>query len=79
MSNPSTTAHETGHFQWSLGLGTLRRTAEAAAFWSAVVLPFVYVPVMLAGLETTNQQLAVVILIAAHVVSLFGGRRYHST
>lgn len=76
MSSPSTTAHETAPVEATKGFGTLLRPVEAAGFWAAVGLPFVYLPLVLTGIDTSAEQLAVVLLIAAHVVSLYLGRHY---
>ncbi|MFB6078777.1 MAG: hypothetical protein ABEJ80_07355 [Halarchaeum sp.] len=59
------------------GLSALRRPVEALGFWSAVVLPFLYVPLVLSGLESANTWIAFVALVLLHVVSLVVGRGYH--
>ena len=58
------------------GYGTLLRPVEAAGFWAAVGLPFIYVPLLLRGLETPSLQLTVAVLIATHVLALVLGRHY---
>jgi len=60
------------------GLALLRRPVEAAAFWSAVVLPFLYVPLFLSGLETAGTLDACVALIGLHVAALVLGRGYNA-
>ena len=78
MSSPSSTAHDSGPLEGWLDPDRLLRPVEAVGFWAAVVLPFVYVPVILTGLDTPSEQLAVAVLIAVHVLALIVGRRYHS-
>ncbi|MFB6133345.1 MAG: hypothetical protein ABEJ44_08110 [Halanaeroarchaeum sp.] len=58
------------------GYEVLLRPIEAVAFWAAVVMPFVYVPLLLAGVETSAERVAVAALVAVHVVVLIVGRRY---
>ncbi|WP_255494073.1 hypothetical protein [Halarchaeum sp. CBA1220] len=60
------------------GLALLRRPLEAIGFWSAVVLPFLYVPLVLSGLQSTGTQYAFALLVALHVVALVAGRGYHA-
>ncbi|WP_435099832.1 hypothetical protein [Halarchaeum sp. P4] len=60
------------------GLAFLRRPVEALGFWSAVVLPFLYVPLVLSGLQTTGTQYAFALLVALHVVALVVGREYNT-
>lgn len=78
MSTPSTTAHETRPAEGAYGIGTLLRPIEALGFWAAIGLPFVYMPLVLTGTETTTEQAAVGILIVAHVIALFVGRHYRA-
>lgn len=49
---------------------------RAAAFWSAVALPFIYVPLLLVGIETQTEAAAFLLLVVAHVVALVIGRSY---
>ncbi|MFB6268114.1 MAG: hypothetical protein ABEI31_10675 [Halodesulfurarchaeum sp.] len=76
MSSPSTTAHDAGPVDGP-GLGSLLRPVEALGFWAAVALPFVYLPLVITGLETGSEQLAVALLLGAHVVALYLGRHYN--
>lgn len=76
MSTPSTTAHDSATTQGTQAFGTLLRPVEAAGFWAAIGLPFVYIPLVLTGMETGSEQVAAVLLIAAHVVALYLGRHY---
>lgn len=54
----------------------LLRPVEAAAFWSGVALPFLYVPLLLAGPETEPQWAAALGLLALHAVALYVGRSH---
>lgn len=78
MSTPSTSAHEAHTADGAFGVGTLLRPIEAAGFWAAVGLPFVYMPLVLTGIETPTEQAAVGILIGAHMVALYLGRKYRA-
>ncbi|WP_458187543.1 hypothetical protein [Haladaptatus sp. NG-WS-4] len=48
-------------------------------FWTAVALPFLYLPLLATGLETTGQRQTFVFLFALNVVALVVGRRYRET
>lgn len=76
MSTPSTSAQNHGHVDGPYGFGTLLRPIEAAGFWAAIGLPFLYLPLVLTGVETPAEQLAAALLIAVHMVALFVGRRH---
>jgi hypothetical protein len=54
-----------------------RKPCQFAGFWSAVALPFVYVP-MLAGGLTASQQSTFALLFAAHAVALVAGHDYRN-
>lgn len=56
----------------------LLQPIEAVGFWAAVGLPFIYVPLMLRGLDTATIQLTVAVLIAIHVLALVLGRHYNT-
>lgn len=60
------------------GFALLRRPVEALGFWSAVFLPFLYVPLFLSGLHTAGTRYACFALIALHVVALVVGREYRA-
>ncbi|WP_135828169.1 hypothetical protein [Halorussus halobius] len=88
MSNaPSTfdATHATGTADESTtALPSLARAAGEAArervqftgFWSAVLLPLVYVP-MLVGGAAASRPSAVVALLGAHALALVAGHGYH--
>jgi len=48
------------------------------AFWAAVVLPFLYLPLLATGLETETQTIAFVVLLACNVVALVLGHPAHT-
>lgn len=50
---------------------------EAFAFWSAIILPFVYLPLLIIGLDTLVQQGLFVGLIVLNVVMIVLGHRHH--
>ncbi|MEF8772737.1 hypothetical protein [Halodesulfurarchaeum sp.] len=76
MSHPSPTPDSTA--QSPPRSGRLLRPFQALGFWAAVGLPFIYVPLVLRGLETPSIQLTVAVLIAAHVLALVLGRHYNT-
>lgn len=54
----------------------IRTTLSALSFWSAVLLPLVYGPVLLHGPETPDEVLVFLGLVGFHLVALVGGRNY---
>ena len=56
----------------------LLRPLQAIAFWAAVVMPFVYLPLFVTGIETASEGIALAGLIGLHVVALVVGRRYRA-
>ncbi len=48
------------------------------AFWGAVVLPFLYVPLLISGLDTLGQLQTFVLLMALNAVALVFGHRYRA-
>ena len=60
-------------------LGRLRRSLSALSFWGAIALPAVYLPLLVAGIETTGGLTAFLLLFGLHVFALVGGRRYGRT
>lgn len=47
---------------------------RAAGFWTAIALPFLYVPILAYGLEEQHHLLAFLGLLALNLVALFLGR-----
>lgn len=56
----------------------LLKPLEVVGFWSAVALPFLYVPLVVTGPGTTAEQTALAALVATHVVALVLGHRHRS-
>ncbi|MCU4719666.1 hypothetical protein [Halapricum hydrolyticum] len=79
MSNASPTGGESLRKSLGFGLATVRATivptVRFVGFWTAVVLPFVYLPLLFTGLDGATTY-AFVALLVAHVVSLLLGREY---
>lgn len=59
-------------------LRLLTAPLSALSFWSAIALPALYVPLMVAGIDTTRGLLLFLGLIGLHLLALFGGRSYAS-
>lgn len=59
-----------------LASAVLKHPLQAAAFWGAVALPLVYVPLLAFGLDTNFRAQVFVGLLALHVLALFLGRSY---
>jgi hypothetical protein len=58
------------------GLSLLHRQVQAVGFWTAVALPFLHVPLLLSGLETTTETSLFVALIAVNLLALVVGHGY---
>ena len=52
------------------------RHVEAVAFWSAIALPFLYLPLLFTGLETTQELLAFLGLLGLNLVAFVVGHRH---
>lgn len=55
---------------------TLVGQVEAAFFWAAVVLPFLHLPLLLTGLETTSDAVTFVALLGLNFLSLIVGHHH---
>jgi hypothetical protein len=81
MSSASPTRAD--RIRQSVGIDATTLQANIAApvrflgFWTAVVLPFAYLPLLFNGLEGT-QLTAFVVLVALHVLSIVLGHEYNS-
>lgn len=62
--------------QETISVDRVRGFVTATAFWVAIPLPFLYVPVLLSGLQTRAEALALAALIAVHVIALRIGYPY---
>lgn len=49
---------------------------RATGFWSAIVLPFLYVPLLARGLATAGETGAFLGLLAVNLLALYVGRSY---
>lgn len=46
------------------------------AFWTAIALPFLYVPLLASGLESESVRMAFTLLVVTNVVTLIVGHPY---
>jgi len=54
----------------------LRESAEAGAFWAAVVFPAAYLPLLVAGFESTERTVALAALAVIHLLLLSAGHAH---
>lgn len=77
---PSATDHGSGHRDHRAVierlLASIVEGVEAAFFWTAVVLPFLHVPLLLSGLSTTPETVAFAALLGLNVFSVVVGHRH---
>lgn len=65
-------------------LPTLRSPESVArpfvglAFWAAIALPFLHLPLLVTGLETTRMTAAFLVLVGVNVLALVIGHGYRS-
>lgn len=52
------------------------RTLQAFAFWVAVVLPFLHVPLLTMGLTSAGERNAFLVLLALNALALYAGHPY---
>jgi hypothetical protein len=52
------------------------KPARVIGFWAAVALPFLHIPLLLSGLESTPETLAFLALFSINVVALVLGHPY---
>jgi len=52
----------------------LKSGITTVAFWTAIVLPFLHVPLLVSGLQQSSVQLAFVSLVALNVVAVLLGQ-----
>jgi hypothetical protein len=52
----------------------LKSRVTTIAFWTAIVLPFLHLPLLATGLETTSVLLAFTALVALNVVAVLVGQ-----
>lgn len=77
---PSATDHGTAHGERDAIFGRLRDSliegVEATFFWTAVVLPFLHVPLLLSGLSTTPETVAFAALLGLNLLALVVGHHH---
>jgi len=56
----------------------LTAAIRATCFWLAIALPFLYVPLLIAGVETRPEGLALLVLLALNALSLLVGHSHRS-
>lgn len=80
MSNSSSTdrSFEAGDLSADPVGPVVRQPLERVAFWSAIALPFLYLPLLATGLGTVQLQAAFLVLLALNVVTLLAGHSYRS-
>jgi hypothetical protein len=76
MSN-STAPNHSANSPLRNGWLTARRTSRAAAFWAAVTLPFLYLPLLVVGPQSIAEWLTVGMLVVVHAVALVVGHTHH--
>lgn len=55
---------------------TVLSSVRVLAFWVAVALPFLYLPLLFTGLETTATTVAFIALLAVNAIALFVGHAH---
>lgn len=55
----------------------IRAPVAALSFWSAVLVPVFYVPVFVAGLDSTEKLIVFLGLSTVHLLALIGGRGHN--
>lgn len=78
MSIPSTTVPDVLPQDVS-SVAVLLKPVEAAGFWAAIALPFLYIPLLATGVEEQSSQFAALLLIGLHVAALVVGRRHRAS
>lgn len=48
-------------------------------YWSAILLPLLYLPLLVTRIETTQELSLFLMLVGLHIVALVGGRSYQRT
>lgn len=52
------------------------RSLRVASFWTAIVLPFLYVPLLVTGLSEANETIAFLGLLGLNLLALYVGHPY---
>lgn len=77
LSQSMITDSDTVHLP-ELTITQLSRFLSKMAFWSAITLPVIYFPLLVAGLDSTIDLLVFLSLFALHVISLVLGQTHLS-
>jgi hypothetical protein len=73
-TNPSTQVNDTPSGSWAAQFAKyLRQPVEALAFWAAVALPFVYLPLLFRGFDSATGAVTFLGLLLANFVALYLG------
>lgn len=56
----------------------LKTRLEGVAFWTAVVLPFIHLPLLATGLDSASVAVAFAALLAVNVVAVVLGQPHHA-
>ena len=64
--------------RWRISRGEVHvpRVVEAVSFWCAIILPFIYLPLLFAGLNSGWTQLLFAALVAMNAVMIILGHQY---
>lgn len=54
----------------------LARPVKRIAFWAAIVLPFIHLPLVATGLDSQSLTIAFLVLVTLNVVAIFLGHTY---
>lgn len=71
------TAHPARSLRDAIPMEAIRAPASRVAFYSAIALPAVYLPLLVTGIETTDGLTLFLGLLGLHLVTLVAGRSYH--
>lgn len=52
------------------------KAIQLAAFWVAVALPFLYLPLLITGVQTPGERSALAAMLAVNVMALYVGHDY---
>lgn len=55
---------------------SVSRPLTGLAFWAAIALPFLHLPLLVTGLETTRMAIAFLLLLGLNVLALVVGHSY---
>lgn len=61
------------------GISAAQRGLRTIGFWAAVSLPFLHVPLLLSGLDSSADLLAFAVLFGANLVGLLVGHQYETS